>query len=561
MVRASHAAEDGRPWWRSAAIYQVYVRSFADGNGDGIGDLAGVRAKLPYLRELGVDAIWFTPWYPSPMADGGYDVADYRDIDPMFGTLVEAERLIDEAAALQIRVIIDVVPNHCSSRHRWFREALAGRPGSPERERFWFRPGRGAEGVLPPNDWSSIFGGSAWTRTQNADGTPGEWYLHLFAPEQPDLNWDNEEVRREHEDVLRFWFDRGVAGVRIDSAAFLFKDGALPDFDTEAAPFPHPFSDRDELHEVYRSWRMLADNYSGERILIGEIWKLEVERFALYLRPDEMHTAFNFEFLACDWEADRLRACIDSTLAAHAPVGAPATWVLSNHDVTRHVTRYGREDTTFEFAAKTRDIPPVDLELGTRRARAAALLTLSLPGAVYIYQGEELGLPEVENLPVEVLQDPMFFRSGGSDPGRDGCRVPLPWEGDAPPFGFSPAGAPAEPWLPQPVSWGEFTADAQKGVPGSMLSLYREALRLRHGEPALGDGSLRWLDAPAGVLAFARGEGFACVLNLSGAPVELPPHDSVLLRSGPLEGGLLPPDTAAWLRLVSSKSHESAIDH
>jgi alpha-glucosidase len=561
MVRASHAADNGRPWWRSAAIYQVYVRSFADGNGDGIGDLAGVRAKLPYLRELGVDAIWFTPWYPSPMADGGYDVADYRDIDPMFGTLAEAERLIDEAAALGIRVIIDVVPNHCSSRHRWFREALAARPGSPKRERFWFRPGRGAEGELPPNDWSSIFGGSAWTRTQNADGTPGEWYLHLFAPEQPDLNWDNEEVRREHEDVLRFWFDRGVAGVRIDSAAFLFKDGALPDFDPEAAPFPHPFSDRDELHEVYRSWRMLADNYPGERILIGEIWKLEVERFALYLRPDEMHTAFNFEFLACHWEAVRLRACIDSTLAAHAPVGAPATWVLSNHDVTRHVTRYGREDTTFEFAAKTRDIPPVDLELGTRRARAAALLTLSLPGAVYIYQGEELGLPEVEDLPVEMLQDPMFFRSGGSDPGRDGCRVPLPWEGDAPPFGFSPAGAPAGPWLPQPASWREFTADAQKGVAGSMLSLYREALRIRRGEPALGDGSLRWLDAAAGVLAFARGEGFACVLNLSGAPVGLPPHDSVLLRSGPLEGGLLPPDTAAWLRLVSSKSHESAIDH
>jgi alpha-glucosidase len=478
----------------------------------------------------------------------------------MFGTLAEAERLIDEAAALGIRVIIDVVPNHCSSRHRWFREALAARPGSPERERFWFRPGRGAEGELPPNDWSSIFGGSAWTRTQDADGTPGEWYLHLFAPEQPDLNWDNGEVRREHEEVLRFWFDRGVAGVRIDSAAFLFKDGALPDFDPEAAPFPHPFSDRDELHEVYRSWRMLADNYPGERILIGEIWKLEVERFALYLRPDEMHTAFNFEFLACHWEAVRLRTCIDSTLAAHAPVGAPATWVLSNHDVTRHVTRYGREDTTFEFAAKTRDIPPVDLELGTRRARAAALLTLSLPGAVYIYQGEELGLPEVEDLPVEVLQDPMFFRSGGSDPGRDGCRVPLPWEGATPPFGFSPARVPVGPWLPQPASWREFTAEAQKGVAGSMLSLYREALRIRRGEPALGDGSLRWLDAPAGVLAFARGEGFACVLNLSGAPVELPPHDSVLLRSGPLEGGLLPPDTAAWLRRISSKSHESATE-
>jgi alpha-glucosidase len=507
-----------------------------------------VRAKLPYLRELGVDAIWFTPWYPSPMADGGYDVADYRDIDPMFGTLAEAEQLIDEAAALGIRVIVDVVPNHCSDRHRWFQEALAAGPGSPERARFWFRPGRGAQGELPPNRWSSIFGGSAWTRTQNGDGPPGEWYLHLFAPQQPDLNWDNEDVREEHEDVLRFWFERGVAGVRIDSAALLFKDGALPDFDQANAPSPHPFTDRDELHEVYRSWRTLADGYAGERILIGEIWLPDAERFARYLRPDEMHTAFNFEFLACPWDAARLRACIDSTLAVHAPVGAPATWVLSNHDVTRHVTRYGRGDTTFDFSAKTRDIPPVDLELGTRRARAAALLTLALPGAVYIYQGEELGLPEVEDLPDEALQDPMFFRSGGADPGRDGCRVPLPWEGDEPPFGFSPAGARARPWLPQPASWSGFSAKAQEGRPGSMLALYREALGIRRDEPGLGDGSLRWLEAPEGVLGFARGSRFACLLNLSGAPVELPAYDRVLLRSGPLEDGLLPPDTAVWLR-------------
>jgi alpha-glucosidase len=524
------------------------VRSFADGNGDGIGDLAGVRARLPYLGELGIDAIWFTPWYPSPMADGGYDVADYRNIDPMFGTLAEAELLLDEAAALGIRVIIDVVPNHCSDRHRWFEEALAARPGSPERARFWFRPGRGPEGQLPPNDWSSIFGGSAWTRTEDDDGTPGEWYLHLFAPEQPDLNWDNEDVRKEHEDVLRFWFDRGVAGVRIDSAALLFKDAALPDFDPANAPSPHPFSDRDELHEVYRSWRTLAESYAGERILIGEIWLPDVERFARYLRPDEMHTAFNFDFLACPWEASRLRACIDSTLAAHAPVGATATWVLSNHDVTRHVTRYGREDTKFEFAAKTREIPRVDLAVGTRRARAAALLTLALPGAVYIYQGEELGLPEVEDLPDDVLQDPMFFRSGGIDPGRDGCRVPLPWSGHSSPFGFSPPGATAEPWLPQPESWSGFAAEHQDRLPDSMLSLYREALKVRRAEPALGDGSLRWLEAPAGVLAFARGDRFTCVLNLSSAPVELPPHYAVLLQSGPLEEGLLPADTAAWLR-------------
>jgi alpha-glucosidase len=374
------------------------------------------------------------------MADGGYDVADYRDIDPAFGTLGEAELLIEEAAALDIRVIVDVVPNHCSDRHAWFQQALAAPPGSPERDRFWFRPGRGPSGMLPPNGWLSIFGGSAWTRTHNDDGTPGEWYLHLFAPQQPDLNWDNEDVRKEHEEVLRFWFDRGVAGVRIDSAALLFKDAALPDFDPDDAPSPHPFSDRDELHEVYRSWRALADSYGDARILIGEIWLPDVERFARYLRPDEMHTAFNFEFLACPWDAERFRACIDSTLAAHAPVGAPATWVLSNHDVTRHVTRYGRADTTFEFAAKTRDIPPVDLELGTRRARAAALLTLSLPGAVYIYQGEELGLPEVEDLPVEVLQDPDVLPVGRQRSGTRRLPGPPAMGGRRSPVRVQPGG-------------------------------------------------------------------------------------------------------------------------
>jgi len=541
------ASSNGHAWWRSAVIYQVYVRSFADGNGDGIGDLAGVRQRLPYLRELGIDAVWFTPWYPSPMADGGYDVADYRDIDPVFGTLADAEALIAEAAALDIRVIVDVVPNHCSDRHSWFEEALEAGPGSPERERFWFRAGRGERGDLPPNDWSSIFGGSAWTRVRDANGAPEEWYLHLFAPEQPDLNWDNEDVRREHEDVLRFWFDRGVAGVRIDSAALLFKDGALPDFDPDEAPSPHPFTDRDELHDVYRSWRGLADGYAGERILIGELWLQDAARFARFLRPDEMHTAFNLQFLACPWEPDQLRECIDSTLAVHAPVGAPATWVLSNHDVTRHVTRYGRAESSFDFAAKKRDIPPVDLELGTHRARAAALLTLALPGAAYIYQGEELGLPEVEDLPDEVLQDPMFFRSGGTDPGRDGCRVPLPWRAEEPTFGFSPEDATADPWLPQPASWREFSADYQAGRSGSMLELYREALRIRRADPALGDGALHWLDATNGVLAFARGEGFLCVVNLSAAAVELPRHDRVLLQSGPLTDDKLPPDTAVWL--------------
>ncbi|WP_329179517.1 glycoside hydrolase family 13 protein [Streptomyces sp. NBC_01477] len=533
-------------WWRGAVIYQVYPRSFADSNGDGTGDLAGVRSRLPYLAELGVNALWFCPWYPSPMADGGYDVADYRDVEPVFGTLAEAEKLISEALALGIRTIIDVVPNHISAAHPWFREALAAGPGSAARERFWFRPGRGEHGELPPNNWPSQFGGPAWTRTTNPDGTPGDWFLNLFDSEQPDLNWNFPEVRAEHEDILRFWFDRGAGGVRIDSAAMVSKDPGLPDL-TDEPGVPHPYVDRDELHGIYRGWRRIADSYPGARILVGEVWLPDAERFARYLRPDEMHTAFNFDFLACPWEADRLRTSIDTTLAAHAPVSAPATWVLCNHDVTRTVTRYGRADTGFDFATKAFGIP-TDLELGTRRARAAALLTLALPGSVYLYQGEELGLPEVEDIPLNKLQDPMYLRSADTNPGRDGCRVPLPWAGSAAPFGFSPAGTTAEPWLPQPADWADRTAEAQSADPDSMLSLYRAALRLRRAEPGLGDGTFSWLESAPGVLAFRRSPGFVCVLNLADVPAELPEHTEVLLTSGPLAEGRLPADTAAWLR-------------
>ncbi|MFJ6952376.1 glycoside hydrolase family 13 protein, partial [Micromonospora aurantiaca (nom. illeg.)] len=447
---------DNSPWWRSAVIYQVYPRSFADGDGDGIGDVAGIRSRLDHLAALGVDAIWFSPWYPSPMADAGYDVSDYRDIDPVFGTLAEVEALIAEAHALGIRSIVDVVPNHCSDAHPWFRAALAGGPGAPERDLFWFRAGRGPGGDLPPTDWTGEFGGPTWTRTTDPDGTPGDWYLHLFAPQQPDFNWDHPRVRAEFEDILRFWFDRGVDGIRIDSAGLLVKDGTLPEVYPDR---PHPFRDQDGVHDVYRAWRRIADSYPGGRALVGEVWLPDRQRFANYLRPDELHTAFNFDFLGCAWDATSLRESIDGTLAAHAPVGAPATWVLSNHDVTRHVTRYGRADTRFSFAAKREGIP-TDLELGTRRARAAALLSLALPGAAYVYQGEELGLWEVEDIPYELRQDPMWERSGRVDPGRDGCRVPLPWQGDTPPFGFSPDGATAAPWLPQPADWKDRTVRA-----------------------------------------------------------------------------------------------------
>lgn len=533
-------------WWRSAVIYQVYIRSFADGNGDGTGDLAGVRSRLGYLRDLGVDALWFTPWYASPLADGGYDVSDYRAIHPAFGDLSEAEALIHEALEVGIRTIIDIVPNHISSEHEWFQAALAAGPGSPERERFWFRPGAGPDGSLMPNHWVSNFQGDTWTRTVNPDGSPGEWYLHLFTPEQPDLNWNHPDVRAEHENVLKFWFDRGVAGVRIDSAALLVKDPELPEIPEVVEAGKHPNTDRDEVHDIYRSWRAVADSYPGTRVLVGEVWMPDTKRFTDYLRPDEMHTAFNFDFMARPWRAADLRESITTMLDAHAPVGAPSTWVLSNHDVTRPVTRYGREDSAFAFATKRFGIP-TDLDLGTRRARAAALLTAALPGSLYIYQGDELGLPEVEDLPEGSRQDPMYFRSNGVDPGRDGCRVPLPWSGSHPPYGFSTAPS-AAPWLPQPEGWARLTVEAQEHDPHSMLALYRAALRLRRELPSLGDGGLEWLASEPDVLAFSRGDGFVNVTNLSSVPIDLPEHEAILLSSTELVDGQLAPDSTAWLR-------------
>lgn len=537
----AHTAAGEPAWHHTAVVYEVYLRSFADGDGDGVGDIAGVRAQLPYLRDLGVDAVWLTPWYRSPMADGGYDVADYRDIDPLFGTLGDAGALIAEAHEHDLRIIVDIVPNHCSSQHPWFAAALAARPGSAERARFWFRPGRGAAGELPPNDWQSMFGGPAWTRVTEADGEPGEWYLHLFAAEQPDLNWESPEVRAEFEDILRFWLDRGVDGFRIDVADCLVKDPELPD----AAGLPPgsrtPWEDQDGLHDLYRTWRRLIDSYPGDRVLVGEMWMSPLTRLRPYLLGDQLHTAFNFGFLSAPWAAGTLRGVIDTTLGS---IGAAAPWVLSNHDVTRHVTRYGRADTARVWRA-TEQVDS-DLTLGTRRARAALLLSLALPGGSYLYQGEELGLWEVEDIPDELLADPIYQRTGHRVRGRDGCRVPLPWQAEAPGFGFGPP-AGAVPWLPQPADWRRLAADAQAGDPDSMLALYRLALRARKARPGLADDTLTWLDFPAGVLAFRRARGFVCVANLAAEPVPLPSHDELVLASGPLDGALLPPDTAAWL--------------
>jgi alpha-glucosidase len=543
-------------WWRSAVIYQVYIRSFVDGDGDGLGDIAGLRSKIGYLTRLGVDAIWINPWYPSPMADAGYDVSDYRAVEPRFGTLAAAEALIQEAHDAGLRVILDIVPNHTSNQHPWFVAALASGPGSPERQRYLFHAGRGVDGDQPPNNWRSMFGGSAWTRVIEAGGGPGEWYLHLFAPEQPDLNWRSGEVRADFEATLRFWFDRGVDGFRIDVANSLTKDEGLPDLVTASegpvAGTEHPFFDRDDVHEIYRHWRTIADSYPVPRVFVAEAWVDGPDRLARYVRADELHTAFNFDFLRAAWTAPTLRTTIEATLAADAAVGAPPTWVLSNHDVARHLSRYARVQTGEPMRSLDDLIgQPADLALGTRRARAAALLMLSLPGGAYVYQGEELGLPEVEDLPAEALADPTWERSGHTQRGRDGCRVPIPWEGSEPPFGFSPKGASAPPWLPQPASWRDHTAAVLDADPDSMLSLYRSALRLRRAAPALGDGTLRWLPSPPEVLLFARDPGFVCAVNISGSVIPAPSGAELLLASGPLTaGGEIPPDTAGWYRVT-----------
>ncbi|MDX3183070.1 glycoside hydrolase family 13 protein [Streptomyces sp. NPDC049952] len=533
-------------WWQDAVIYQVYPRSFADGNGDGMGDLAGVTARLPYLRDLGVDAVWLSPFYASPQADAGYDVADYRAIDPMFGTLLDADALIREAHGLGLRIIVDLVPNHSSDQHEWFKRALAEGPGSALRERYHFRAGKGADGELPPNDWESIFGGPAWTRTTDPDGTPGEWYLHLFAPEQPDFNWEHPAVADEFRSILRFWLDMGVDGFRVDVAHGLVKAEGLPDLGSHdqlklLGNDVMPFFDQDGVHEIYRSWRTVLDEYSGDRVLVAEAWTPTVERTANYVRPDEMHQAFNFQYLSTAWNAAELRAVIDSSLDAMRPVGAPTTWVLSNHDVTRHATRFANPP-----GLGTQIRTPGDRELGLRRARAATLLMLALPGSAYVYQGEELGLPDVTDLPDEARQDPSFFRAEGQDGFRDGCRVPIPWTREGSSYGFGGGGS----WLPQPDTWGALSVEAQDGVQGSTLELYRAAIAARREHPGLGAGTdVEWLDAPEGVLALGR-PGFVATVNTTGAPVRITVPGTLLLASGPVtvDGTTveLPADTTVW---------------
>lgn len=562
-------------WWADAVVYQIYPRSFADGNGDGMGDLRGVVERLPYLARLGVDAIWLSPFYKSPQADAGYDVADYRQVDPLFGTLEDFDAMLADAHQRGLKVIVDLVPNHTSDEHVWFQEALASPPGSRERGRYMFRQGKdevpgSGDGNRAPNNWKSIFGGPAWTRITEADGSPGEWYLHLFDTKQPDLNWENPEVQEEMRSVLRFWLDRGVDGFRVDVAHGMVKEAGLPDWEGAAAMVegtevhrepmlpgdapgahtdleephravsptypPSPFFDQDGVHDIYRDWHRVLEEYGSDRMMVAEAWVEPAERLARYVRQDEMQQAFNFDFLLAGWDAERMSESIDASLEAAASVGAPCTWVLSNHDTVRHSTRFGLKDpTTFPKGIAATDEQP-DAALGLARARAATLISLALPGSAYVYQGEELGLPEHTALPAEARQDPTFFRTRGAETGRDGCRVPLPWAADQPGYGFAGSHSltAAPPWLPQPESFGPHAADQQDGVPGSTLELYRAALAFRR-ERRLGQGTFVWADnhAPeSGVLAFHNGD--VLVLGNTGfASAPIPEGYSVALSSGP----------------------------
>ena len=560
-------------WWRSAIFYQIYPRSFSDLDGDGVGDLAGVIDKLGYLELLGIDALWLSPIMRSPMADHGYDVSDPRDIDPLFGDLATFDELIVEAHDREIRVTMDLVPNHTSDKHQWFIDALAAGPGSPERARYIFRDGRGENGDEPPNNWVSIFGGPAWDRVIEPDGTPGQWYLHIFAPEQPDLNWENPEVFDDLEKTLRFWLDRGVDGFRIDVAHGMAKPADLPDMDVEAAGLlvnrdDDPRFNNYAVHDIHRKIRAVIDDYPGAAN-VGEIWVDDNERFAEYLRPDELHLGFNFRLAKAPFDADAIRDAIENSLDAVHSVGGTPTWTLSNHDVDREVTRYGLagaipdsetpdgetpdsdtsdSDTSDSEApeAETPEAEPAphaDIELGTARARAMALVEFALPGSIFIYNGAELGLPNAD-LPDDALQDPVWERSGHTERGRDASRVPLPWEGSEPPFGFS---TNPQTWLPIPESWAEFTVEAELEDMNSTLSLYRTAIELRYEREEFAGDDIEWYGAPAGCLAFRRSEGhLVCALNTTSEPVGLPPGE-LILTSAPLVDGMLAPNAAAWL--------------
>ena len=540
-----HPARPGSEWWRSGVIYQIYPRSFADANGDGMGDLKGITSRLSDLAALGIDAIWLSPFYTSPQKDAGYDVADYRDVDALFGDLDDFDEMVEKAHSLGLRVMIDLVPNHTSDQHEWFQKALKAAPGSKERSYYHFKDGKGENGELPPNNWRSMFGGPAWTRVED-----GQWYVHLFDSSQPDLNWENPIVREEFEEILKFWLDRDVDGFRVDQPHAMGKEPGLPDHpyvEEAGAGFIEgrenpPMWFQDSVHEIFRNWRKILESYPGERAMCGEAYVLPLSFMALWVRSDEFHQTFNFRFLDAGWEKDSLVSAIDESFEAFDEVGAPSTWVLNNHDVMRHASRFGGDyGRTTASDGVGPENPQPDNELGLKKARAATLFMLGLPGASYIYQGEELGLPEHTTIAPEHRQDPTFFRTSGQRVGRDGCRVPLPWEKGNESNGFNETG---KAWLPQPASYAALSRDQQEGVAGSTLELYKQALALRK-ELKLGEGSFDWISKDSD-LSYENGN--VIVVHNFGADPVLLPEGRVLISSAPVtEDGHLSPNDTAWI--------------
>ena len=546
-----HKSIKSPEWWRTAVIYQIYPRSFADGNGDGIGDLVGTTARLESLKSLGIDAIWFSPFFKSPQKDAGYDVADYKTIDPLFGSNEEFYELLAKAHSLGLRIIVDIVPNHSSDQHELFQAALKAAPGSPEREIYIFRDGKGANGELPPNNWESVFGGNAWTRTTNPDGTPGQWYLHIFDSSQPDFNWENPKVTELFEDILSFWLDKGVDGFRIDVAHGLVKEVGLPDVQAGATHVvdqtEHPFWGQEGVHEIIRGWRRLLNRYD-DRAMCAEAWVLPLSRMAKWVREDEYHQTFNFGYLETPWERNALEKVVTESLKEFGKVGAPSTWVLSNHDTIRHTSKYGVPSIPLHGQGIGPDNEQPDEAIGLRKARAASAFMLGLPGGAYIYQGEELGLPEHTMLEGKYRQDPIWFRTNGEIVGRDGCRVPLPWEANGgPSFGFNTTG---KSWLPAPASFKRYARDVQEGVAGSTLELYKRLIKERK-EFALGSGEFRFAQeySSDSTLAYIN-NGVLVISNFGPDSVNVPAGKLLVTTQHDLTvEGVLEHDQTAWIKL------------
>ncbi|CAB4564033.1 MAG: alpha-amylase [Actinobacteria bacterium] len=549
----THLAQPGSQWWRSGVIYQIYPRSFADSNGDGLGDLKGITSRLDSLAALGIDAIWLSPFYCSPQKDAGYDVSNYVDVDPIFGTLSDFDDLLEKAHGLGIRVMIDLVPNHSSDQHAWFQRALAAKPGSPERAFYHFKDGLGENGELPPNNWVSMFGGPAWTRVTESDGKPGQWFVHLFDSSQPDFNWANPEVQLEFENILKFWLDRGVDGFRVDQPHAMAKAEGLPDHPylkeagagfIEGRENP-PMWFQEEVHEIFRKWRKILEGYPGERAMCGEAYVYPLSLMAKWVRSDEFHQTFNFRFLDAGWDSKKLFDAINESFEAFDGVGAPSTWVLNNHDVIRHASRFGGD---YGRATASDGIgsgqPQPDPILGLQIAKGATLFMLGLPGASYLYQGEELGLPEHTTLEDKYRQDPTFARTNGARVGRDGCRIPLPWEPEGDSSGFSESG---KSWLPQPASYKELARSIQEKNPESTLSFYKTALDLRK-QLGLGEGSFSWIAGHQGPETLGyENSGVKVIYNFGAQPVDLSTFE-ILLSSQPLSGKQLATNQCAWIK-------------